>query len=798
MQHHLDLSNAYNLKSVVKSQQHLINKYLLKLNQQLQADFLFIAENDEEYTEASTLITVSKQHIIDNFSYPLAHSPCEKVFNSTVCVYPRNVANIFPQDEALTTMGIQGYLGLPLLRADNKPVGILVALFHQEVENIDLFTWSFEVFADHLSSLIQNTFINEKLLLQNRLLEEVGQAANIGHWELSKHTLQLYWSPQVYQILGLDKQDSEMPLSKAIDWFHPADRTKARAFFTKALNKEADVTATLRIQGPLQQSRTIICRVCEGVEANRIAGVLQDITAIRAMTEELYSSQKELHETEKMLQDIMDCSPAVIYVKDIHGKYLFINNKYTEALGVTRQQVIDHTDLDFLPREKAIELMKNDRRVIHSKTHHELEEEIPQPDGKKLYISEKFPLVNSKGEVYALCGISTDITLRRNQELQLRQSQKMEAIGQLAGGIAHDFNNQLASILGFAELIDASDSLPKIKNYIKHIILSADNSTDLIKKLLSFSRKDDAVEEYIDLNDLIRETIELLSHTLDKQISIESTFCCDAVSILANKSALQNALINLGLNARDAMPGGGRITIKACRIKQDKIPFPPGVRTSDQPYVMLEINDTGMGIPEKYLARIFEPFFTTKDVGKGTGMGLALVYGIIEGIGGFISVDSQLGQGTTFRLFLPGSEDKCSVEQPCKLSTDPVQTTKKTILIVDDESAIRTLCSEFLELLGYEGIYAENGKQAIDLYRQHQDKIDLVILDMIMPVMNGEETFLKLLSIDPDVVVIISSGYTANFSVDHLLKAGAKKLINKPFKLAELKDSIEEVTTRSR
>lgn len=524
-------------------------------------------------------------------------------------------------------------------------------------------------------------------------------------------------------------------------------------------------------------------------------GSCYEISEVKTLLTELESNERELIEREKTLQDIMDCSSAVIFVKNLEGRYQFVNQRYLANLGLSKQDVIGKTDLDFLPEKTAIEVRENDLKVIRSNRHLVIEEEIPQLVGVRLYTSEKFLLVDSKGKAYALCGISTDITERRRQELQLRQSQKMEAIGQLAGGVAHDFNNQLASIMGFAELIEFTEDIQEVKKHIKKIISAAEHSSNLTNQLLAFSRKENVRQESIDIHQQIHQTIELLGHAIDKRIDIKTDLNASNHIVTGDKSLVQNALLNLGLNARDAMPNGGMITISTKNLESLESELIDAVSTSTKtPFVQIDISDTGRGISDTDIPRIFEPFYTTKESGKGTGLGLASVYGTIESMGGKINVESQVGTGTNFRVYLPVAESIEGLDSATNAKETLKRSHSKTILLADDEPLIRELCEEFFNVLGHQGLFAKDGIEATKLYAERWNEIDLVILDMIMPAMNGRETFYKLKQINPSVKVIMSSGFTAENSSAELISDGVLKVMRKPFKLSELKSCIEEIS----
>ena len=362
----------------------------------------------------------------------------------------------------------------------------------------------------------------------------------------------------------------------------------------------------------------------------------------------------------------------------------------------------------------------------------------------------------------------------------------MEAIGRLAGGIAHDFNNILTAILGNAELLQMEGfAQPERDDMLAQILHAARRAAELTKQLLDFARKGTFQIVAVDTTAVIEQTVALLRHSIDKRIEIKLDMQADPSVVLADPSQIENALVNLGMNACDAMPDGGVLTLETKRIMLDEEScddhageLVPG------PYVEIRVCDTGSGMDSKTRSRIFEPFFTTKDVGKGMGMGLASVYGCIKSHYGSIQVDSHPGHGTTFKLLLHASEAAC-VSSDDPTDQDIVRGTGH-ILIVDDEGIVREFAATALQKLGYSVSLCVNGSEAVEYFKDHHQDIDLVILDLIMPILSGPDTFRELKAIDPDVKVLISSGFSQNETINGLIDEGALELLGKPFRIGEL------------
>lgn len=373
---------------------------------------------------------------------------------------------------------------------------------------------------------------------------------------------------------------------------------------------------------------------------------------------------------------------------------------------------------------------------------------------------------------------------------QLNQSQKMDAIGQLAGGIAHDFNNMLGGILTAGELLARYlPDEPKAKQFHQIIIQSATRAADLTSNLLAFSRTSSKASSTMDVHNIINETITILKNTIDRRIEVETDFKAKTSLTVGDPSQLQSALLNLGINGSQAMSSGGTLRFSSRLVEIDSafcdmsiFDLLPGN------YLEIEIKDTGCGISPENLNKIFEPFFSTKEQGKGTGLGLAAVYGTIKQHAGAITVYSELDAGTSFQILLPLASVAATIESAVQA---PLKG-KGTILIVDDEEAMRITAKAILENLGYTILLAENGAEAISFFKEHQESIDLVLLDMIMPVMNGKDCFVALQQLDSTVRVVIASGFTREEDLDDMKKRGLKGFIRKPYLSGSLSQSVYE------
>jgi PAS domain S-box-containing protein len=419
-------------------------------------------------------------------------------------------------------------------------------------------------------------------------------------------------------------------------------------------------------------------------------------------------------------------------------------------------------------------------------------------NGTEKTIYESVSLIKNKNnEPVGAVIVIRDITEYQKLEDELRQSQKLESIGQLAGGIAHDFNNMLGAIMGSAELLLIhlkKDDL--LKNYGETILSASEKAAELTHKLLAFSRKGKIKNEPVDVHKSIDNVITLLQRSIDRRIEIVFSKKAEQSIVMGDNTLIENAVLNIGINSRDAMREGGIIRIitdnvfldaKFCEISPFKLN--PGI------FIEIKILDNGSGIPKDIQKKIFEPFFTTKEQGKGTGLGLSAVYGTVKEHSGMIKLESEVNEGTAFTILLPVVKDECQTG-----INDERYTYKGEgmVLIVDDEKLIRESAASLLQNMCYEVMTAENGKEGIDIFIKNKNKISLVILDMIMPKMGGKETFFKLREINPSLTVILSSGYARDKAVQELLESGAAGFIQKPYRSSELAYTLMEIDKKNR
>lgn len=387
------------------------------------------------------------------------------------------------------------------------------------------------------------------------------------------------------------------------------------------------------------------------------------------------------------------------------------------------------------------------------------------------------------------------VTHREELENKLRQSEKLQAIGQLAGGIAHDFNNQLGGIVGYAEILkDELGDQKELVFYVEKIMKTVKRAADITAQLLAFARKGKYVSISANIHRIIMEVVSLLEHTIDRKIYILQELKANPAYTRGDPSQLQNALLNIAINARDAMPKGGTLQFKTdtCSMDEEQCralstPLEPG------DYLYIAIMDSGVGMSPETREKIFDPFFTTKELGQGTGMGLAAVYGTISNHKGAVEVKSELGKGTTFEIYLPLDKSERKPTESPDTEKSKFQQHSAHILVVDDEAMIGEVTSEMLIKMGHTVSVCTNGQEAVDTYRKQWRSIDLVILDVIMPEKDGEEAFREMKEINPEVKVIVVSGYAKDGKAQTILNEGGKDFLGKPFMQSDLALKIDSV-----
>lgn len=503
------------------------------------------------------------------------------------------------------------------------------------------------------------------------------------------------------------------------------------------------------------------------------------------MCRTIKEEEARLVESDKRIRSLFERVEHAVFRLDKNGVIIEKNRRFIELFGnVTWLCDMLMEDLD------AAECLA---RVVSEKNMH-LEKKAVGKKGEELVVSlALYPDTDGSGKITGFDGYLIDITEKKTLEERLIRSQKMEAVGTLAGGMAHDFNNLLTAILGYAEIIQMKSKEGDPFHRPATIIYdAAKRGADLSKMILSATRKEKIETRPVNINDILRKSIELLKRSIPKNIEIVTILADDIPHVNADPSQLQQVIMNLAVNARDAMPDGGKLLLETSEAGKEKNTAVLQRVSSD--FVKLSISDTGKGISKETQKRIFDPFFTTKDMGKGTGLGLYIVHSIINNHGGYINLYSEPLKGTKFNLYLPTTE---SMDNEKTLEAEDLQGAG-TVLVIDDEYIVRELCRDLLEPLGYTVLLAEDGNSGIKAFREMKDAISLVILDMVMPGMGGAEVYQALRAIRKDVAVLLCSGYSENglAGIDNLMKQGTSGFIGKPFSRRTIAHAVKDVLSK--
>jgi two-component system cell cycle sensor histidine kinase/response regulator CckA len=524
----------------------------------------------------------------------------------------------------------------------------------------------------------------------------------------------------------------------------------------------------------------------EGNYIGATAGV-QDITKRK-------QAEEALRESEEKYRILVENQTDLVVKVDTEGRFQFVSPTYCELFGKKQEELLGKT---FLP------LVHEDDRQTTAKAMEDLykppytcyvEQRALTKDGWRWLAWADKAVLDQDGNVVAIVGVGRDITERKRLEEQLLQSQKMEAVGRLTGGIAHDFNNLLTVIIGFSELLlhrHLDEGGPLYKP-IEEIQKAGKQAASLTGQLLAFSRKQVLQPRVLDLNAVVSDMDKMLHRLIGEDIDLVTLLDPDLGPVKADPGQLEQVIVNLAINARDAMPQGGQLTIETADAELDEAYARQHIAVEPGPYVMLAVSDTGVGMDEETQSHIFEPFFTTKEKGEGTGLGLATVYGIVKQSGGYIWFYSEMGQGTTFKVYLPRVEGAVEPLRPSVAPTESLQGSE-TILVVEDDKGVRTLVHDALEMDGYNMLEACDGQEALRVCEEHEGPIHLMVTDVVMPGISGRQLAERLKPLYPEMKVLYISGYTDKTIVRHGVLEPGLAFLQKPFPPGALARKVREV-----
>ena len=724
-----------------------------------------------------------------NFEYAIEGTPCEKVVGSELWWYEDRVAELYPDNVFLAQNGVRSYVGIPLVSSRREHIGIIVLLNTSPLPERPELRTLFQICAARTGLELERTRIEQQLRTSEaRLYASIESTPHVAvQWYDSEGNVRL-WNKASEDFYGYSA--AEM-MGKSPRTSMLSDEAYRR--FSDAV---AHATETGQPVGPLSfdvRRRDGTLGHCESM-VFAIPGdsggrwfVCMDVDVTARLR-----AEQELRTTETQYRHLIESSPLPMLVTDLNQRVLLGNAKFIETFGYTLDDIPDFES--WWPKaypDSAYRVMVQQEwaaRIIAAR------QTGQSTDPMEVDISCKDGGIRRAQTSASVCSdrlliVFNDFTERTRLENELRHAQKLEVVGQLAGGVAHDFNNIIQGVLGFIGLSqDPTLSNTDRDLFLREAMSAAKRASQLTRQLLAFGRRQAMHMEDTQLPDLISNLLKLLRRLIGEHIDVQFIAGVEVGNVFCDRTQVEQVLINLCVNSRDAMPKGGRISIRIenCSISAAFKRSNPWARIGR--YVLLTVSDTGTGMDKPTQERVFEPFFTTKPKDKGSGLGLAVVYGIVRQHEGMIRLQSELGQGTTFRIYLPVMDPQGrGTATAVQAGLSPAVGGSETILIAEDDDTIRSLIRRILERAGYQVISASNGEEAVSLYETHRARIALLVFDAVMPKLSGFEAFERIRMSNPSqpVPVVFASGYNDIFSQGATLPKDAV-FIQKPYDPDEL------------
>jgi PAS domain S-box-containing protein len=726
--------------------------------------------------------------------YPLLYSAVAKALDS---VSPAELASI---RKRWISLRVDGSLSPETLRWITL-IGVFTALLLMGLAAISyILRRRLREKIDHLKHTRQ------ELLDQTELLRLAMEGTQAGIWTYAPATGRNFLSKQWFAMLGYPAQDREVDAAEMRGFIHPEDLPAVLRALKAHLKVGGKVLFEVEMR--LRKADGTWCWVLskgravawdEAGAPARLIGLDFNIQTVKEASLKLAQSQGRL-------RTVIDTLPDLVWLKDPEGFYLACNKKFERFFGAKESEIIGKSDYDFMDETSANFFREKDRLAIAAgKPCLNEEEVVYRDDGHREALETiKTPMFDDQGKVVGVLGIARDITERKRSETerqklqdQLLQAQKLEAVGILAGGVAHDFNNMLGAIIGYSELLmDGMVPAEAMRPSLAKILDAARRSSDLTRQLLAFARKQNVAPVVFDLNEAVASLLKMLRRLIGENIDLTWLPRKGHFPVCMDPSHLDQLLTNLCVNARDAIADVGRITIMTDTAAFDQAACEAHADCAPGDYVLLSVSDSGSGMDQETLAHIFEPFFTTKGIGRGTGLGLATVYGVVKQNEGFIRVNSAPGAGTTFNIYLP---QNCAVPSAPKPTADIVLPPSRgeTILLAEDDPTLLQMGELMLQRLGYGVLCASTPAEAIRLAEAGDIHFDLFITDVVMPEMNGRELADRILALRPTVKHLFMSGYTADVIGHRGVLDEAVNFIQKPFSLHDMAVKIRAVLDKA-
>jgi len=649
-----------------------------------------------------------------------------------------------------------------------------------------------------LHDITQRRQSEEALRLSEERLETAQAQARIGSWEFDPVTRTIVWSKEMYRLAGRDPQLGPPSPDSVLEVLHPDDRPLLTQATQQAAQSKDPCTCEYRsnpAHGPIRHFISIIQSARD--PAGRLLhldGTFQEIT-------ERKRAEEAARESEHRFQLLVENSNDIIAVIDARGAYLSVSGPLKAILGYVPEELVGRTGFELIhPADTTATTEALARALADPGVTHRVENRYRHKLGHWVDLEVVGTNWTHDPGIRGVVLNIREISARKQAEqerttlqAQLQQAMKMEAVGRLAGGVAHDFNNLLTVITGNAELASCELApADPISQYLAEIAKAAESAASLTRQLLAFSRRQLIEPRILNLSELVENLRKMLHRLIGEDIELRTLLAADLATVKVDPGQFDQVVVNLAVNARDAMPGGGCLTLSTANVALDESYGRRHPDVKPGRYVRLAVQDTGQGMSAEVKQRLFEPFFTTKPKGRGTGLGLAVIFGIVQQAGGSIDIESEPGQGTTFNIHLPCCDDPAEKLLPAAMPQD-LPRGHETILLVEDETSVRELATTMLKRQGYHVLTAANGDAALALAAQRPGHIDLLLTDVVMPGMNGRELSERLLQLRPGLAVLFASGYTEDTILRHGVLGETTHLLAKPFTLPTLANKVRQV-----
>ena len=759
---------------------HSLTEYLSKT---LKVDFAFVCKLiDPDKDSLQTLAVYGKDEILKNFTYQIANAPCGNAIGRGICICPEAVRQHFPNVPPLEAMAAESYAGMPIFNPIAEVIGLIGIVHTKQFDDLLLIEEVLKIFATRAATEIERQQAEEKIREQAALLDLTHDTILVRNLD----NIITFWNLGASEMYGWSAAEA---LGKKS---HELLRTK----FSQSLTEiETELFRQDRWSGELIHQKQDGSSV---IVMGRWSLLRDDLGNPQQILEINHDITKRKQAEAKIQQQaaLLDIATDAIMVRGLDDKILYWNKGAEKMYGWTKTEALNKNGYELLYREYPTELSKTQQAVIENG---EWQGELIQVTkaGKDITIQSRWSLVTDKaGNPSSYLVVKSDITEQKQLEKQFLRTQRLESLGTLAGGIAHDLNNILAPILGFAKLLPLklANVDKQTLGFFKIMETNAERGTALVKQILTFSRGLEGEKGIVQIRHLINEIAQIINETFPKSIELTLSVPKTLWTVNGDVNQLHQVLMNLCVNARDAMPDGGKLIIEAENFTVDREYARLHLDAAEGNYLCITVADTGVGIPPEIIDRIFEPFFTTKEIGRGTGLGLSTVIGIVKSHGGFIDVVSKTAEkrGTRVSIFVPAADAVNAIAESNKSLT---QGNGELILVVDDETPMLEVTKATLETYNYRVLTANNGIEAVAAYANNQDAIALIIMDIMMPGMDGKTAIRTLKQINSQIRVIAVSGLISDREIFNELDGEVITFLSKPYSNEELLKTVHEIVS---